>query len=44
MRPNCRHFDQAIQGGAAFKEVKTHEDAVLFLWKLHNKVMGVVQY
>jgi len=37
-RECARHFQQAIQEGQAIKEeVETHDDAVLFLWKVHNK-------
>jgi len=37
-RECARHFQQAIQDGQAIKEeVETHDDAVLFLWKVHNK-------
>jgi len=37
-RECARHFQQALQDGEAIKEeVKTHKDAVLFLWKVHNK-------
>ena len=38
-RECARHFDQAIEGGKLIEnEVKSHEDAVLLLWLVHNKV------
>jgi len=37
-RECARHFQQAIQDGQAIKEeVESHNDAVLLLWKVHNK-------
>jgi len=37
-RECARHFDQAIEGGKLIdEEVKSYNDAVLLLWRVHNK-------
>eukprot|EP00092_Neocalanus_flemingeri_P007794 GFUD01008415.1.p1 GENE.GFUD01008415.1~~GFUD01008415.1.p1 ORF type:complete len:681 (-),score=161.46 GFUD01008415.1:240-2282(-) len=36
-RDCARHFDQAIEGGKAFDEIENYNDAVLLLWKTHNR-------
>ena len=37
-RECARHFDQAIEGGKLIEEeVKTYNDALLLLWRVHNK-------
>jgi len=36
-RDCARHFSQAIEGGKALEEITSHNDAVLLLWKVHNK-------
>jgi len=37
-RECARHFDQTIDGGKLIdEEVKTHNDALLLLWRVHNK-------
>ena len=36
-REYARHFYQAIEGGKALEDIENHNDAVLLLWKVHNK-------
>jgi len=37
-RECARHFDQALEGGKALDDIENYNDAVLLLWKVHNKV------
>jgi len=36
-RECARHYSQAIEGGKALESIETHSDAVLLLWRVHNK-------
>jgi len=36
-RECARHFSQAIEDGKVFSDINNYSDAVLLLWKLHNK-------
>ena len=36
-RECARHFGQAIEGGKALEEIENYNDAVLLLWRVHNK-------
>jgi len=36
-RECARHFGQAIEAGKAFDVIENYNDAVLLLWKVHNK-------
>jgi len=36
-RDCARHFSQAIEGGKALEDIANYNDAILLLWKVHNK-------
>jgi len=36
-RDCARHFDQAIEGGKVLDDIENYNDAILLLWKVHNK-------
>ena len=36
-RECARHFGQAIEGGKALEDIENYNDAVLLLWRVHNK-------
>ena len=36
-RECARHFNQAIESGKVFDDIESYNDAVLLLWKVHNK-------
>lgn len=36
-RDCARHFNQAIEEGKALEDIENYNDAILLLWKVHNK-------